>query len=86
MILDSSPAVKSNDYNKYADINSLIMSGHNFRKIQRISKDDTCGSCATMLDTFRFPGYKCVNCKKQFHTTCIQNLVSKILLIRKIYF
>ncbi|XP_072379986.1 unconventional myosin-IXb-like isoform X4 [Diabrotica undecimpunctata] len=71
--LDASPSIKTNDY-KY-DVNALSIAGHSFRKIPRISKDDLCMFCNTELDAFYTPGYKCTNCKKQFHTKCIQNKV-----------
>ncbi|KAG5896314.1 hypothetical protein JTB14_030518 [Gonioctena quinquepunctata] len=71
--LDASPAVKANDY-KY-DVNVLAIAGHSFKKIPRISKDDMCLFCNTKLVEFILPGYKCTNCKKQFHTKCIQNKV-----------
>nr|XP_023020766.1 unconventional myosin-IXa-like [Leptinotarsa decemlineata] len=72
-VLDSSPAIKMNDY-KY-DVNVLTIAGHSFKKIPRITKDDLCLFCNTLLDAFYSPGYKCTNCKKQFHTKCIQNKV-----------
>lgn len=75
--LDSSPAVKSNDL-KYGDNKIVSVEGHEFRKIPRISKDDVCAFCTEKLDPFITQGYKCTNCKKQFHTKCIQNMVSKI--------
>ncbi|XP_056644974.1 unconventional myosin-IXa-like isoform X3 [Diorhabda sublineata] len=71
--LDASPSIKTNDY-KY-DVNALSIAGHTFRKIPRISKDDLCMSCNAAIDAFYAPGYKCTNCKKQFHTKCIQNKV-----------
>ncbi|KAJ8929131.1 hypothetical protein NQ314_018216 [Rhamnusium bicolor] len=69
---DASPAIKSNEY-KWGDVNTLSLAGHTFRKIPRISKDDSCTFCKEKLDAFLTPGYKCSTCKKQFHTKCIQN-------------
>lgn len=70
--LDASPAMKSNDY-KWGDLNAVSMAGHTFRKIPRITKDDSCTFCKEKLDAFLTPGYKCTTCKQQFHTKCIQN-------------
>lgn len=80
--LDTSPAVKSSDfkYGNVSNVNIISISGHNFRKIPRISKDDACAFCKEKLDPFLTPGYRCTSCKMQFHTKCIQNLVSKYLL------
>ncbi|XP_060525524.1 unconventional myosin-IXa-like isoform X2 [Cylas formicarius] len=69
--LDISPVMKSMD--KWSDINTLSLAGHTFRKISRISKDDTCSFCKQKLDMFITQGYKCTICKKLFHTKCIQN-------------
>ncbi|CAG9822727.1 unnamed protein product [Phaedon cochleariae] len=69
----TSPAIKGGDY-KY-DANVLSIAGHAFKKIPRISKDDFCMFCKRELDSFYTPGYKCANCKKTFHTKCIQNKV-----------
>ncbi|KAJ8940424.1 hypothetical protein NQ318_009217 [Aromia moschata] len=68
--LDASPAIKSNEY-KWGDVNTLSLAGHTFRKIPRISKDDSCTFCKEKLDAFLTPGYKCTTCKKQFHTKCL---------------
>ncbi|CAH1131340.1 unnamed protein product [Ceutorhynchus assimilis] len=69
--IESSPAIKNND--KWSDYNSLMLAGHSFRKISRLSKDDTCSFCKEKLDMFITQGYKCTTCKKLFHTKCIQN-------------
>lgn len=52
---------------------SFTFNGHCFNKVQRFSKDDMCVYCETQVDAFVAQGYKCTNCKKLFHTKCIQN-------------
>ncbi|XP_066140696.1 unconventional myosin-IXb-like isoform X2 [Euwallacea fornicatus] len=69
--VETSPAMKNNE--KLSDFNNLFLAGHSFRKISRISKDDTCTFCKQKLDMFITQGYKCTTCKKLFHTKCIQN-------------
>lgn len=49
------------------------IAGHKFRKINRFNKDDTCTMCNKEMDAFITQGYKCIDCKKTFHTKCIQN-------------
>ncbi|XP_015832931.2 unconventional myosin-IXa isoform X2 [Tribolium castaneum] len=53
--------------------NSFSIAGHTFRKIHRLQKDDLCAFCGEKVDVFLTHVYKCSNCKKLFHTKCIQN-------------
>lgn len=53
--------------------NSFSIAGHVFRKIHRLQKDDLCAFCNGKVDIFLTHVYKCSNCKKLFHTKCIQN-------------
>ncbi|XP_044259100.1 unconventional myosin-IXa-like [Tribolium madens] len=53
--------------------NNFQIAGHTFRKIHRLQKDDLCAFCNEKVDIFLTHVYKCSNCKKIFHTKCIQN-------------
>lgn len=69
-----SPQVKaSGDYLEWQNRSTFIMAGHRFRKINRFTKDDKCAFCNQEMDAFITQGHKCTDCKRLFHTKCIQN-------------
>ncbi|XP_065224768.1 unconventional myosin-IXAa-like isoform X2 [Planococcus citri] len=51
----------------------FTIAGHRFRKISRFSKEDRCMYCSKPMDAFVTQGHKCSDCKRLFHTKCIQN-------------
>lgn len=68
------PQIKaSGDYLEWQNRSTFIMAGHRFRKINRFTKDDKCAFCNKEMDAFITQGHKCTDCKKLFHTKCIQN-------------
>ncbi|XP_022914623.2 unconventional myosin-IXa-like isoform X3 [Onthophagus taurus] len=67
----SSP--KCQDEPEWQNQTTFTMGGHTFRKTKTFSKDDACSFCNNLIDAFAMQGYKCANCKKIFHTKCIQN-------------
>lgn len=71
---ECSPQVKpSGDYLEWQNRSTFIMAGHRFRKINRFTKDDKCAFCNQEMDAFITQGHKCTDCKRLFHTKCIQN-------------
>ncbi|XP_076251183.1 unconventional myosin-IXb-like isoform X1 [Rhynchophorus ferrugineus] len=70
--IDVSPAVKKG-WEELTTLSSICVAGHNLRKISRLSRDGYCCFCKEKVDLFVAQGYKCTNCKKLFHTKCIQN-------------
>lgn len=74
--VESSPQVKASSQDDFKwQKNSITFSiaGHVFRKIHKLQNDDLCTFCNGKLDIFLTHIYKCSNCKKLFHTKCIQN-------------
>ncbi|KAF5301534.1 hypothetical protein FQR65_LT08838 [Abscondita terminalis] len=53
--------------------NSFTIAGHTFSKIKKLIKEDKCSFCNEQMGAFITQGHKCSNCKKLFHTKCIQN-------------
>ncbi|XP_025411897.1 unconventional myosin-IXb-like isoform X4 [Sipha flava] len=51
----------------------FTIAGHRFRKLGRFTPQDKCTYCNKLMDAFLTQGHKCSDCKKLFHTKCIQN-------------
>ncbi|XP_050523766.1 unconventional myosin-IXAa-like isoform X2 [Daktulosphaira vitifoliae] len=51
----------------------FTIAGHRFRKLGRFTPQDKCSYCNKLMDAFLTQGHKCSDCKKLFHTKCIQN-------------
>ncbi|XP_050441866.1 unconventional myosin-IXAb-like isoform X2 [Adelges cooleyi] len=51
----------------------FTIAGHRFRKLGRFTPQDKCTYCSKLMDAFLTQGHKCSDCKKLFHTKCIQN-------------
>ncbi|XP_044740758.1 unconventional myosin-IXa-like [Chrysoperla carnea] len=73
----SNPAkLTPGDYIEWKTPTLFTIAGHRFvldLKVVRFSKDDRCGYCGEEMDALVTQGFKCVDCKQLFHTTCIQN-------------
>jgi hypothetical protein len=68
-----SKITSQDDFKWQKNTSTFSIAGHVFRKIQRLPKDDLCTFCNEKVDIFLTHVYKCSNCKKLFHTKCIQN-------------
>lgn len=58
---------------KHFNAHEFSLEGHKFHRVPRFNKEDKCVSCNNTIDQFVTPGYKCSECKRFFHTKCIQN-------------